>query len=333
MWWIWPIYIICLVIVVFVSTKLAKYVDLLENRTKLSGALLGGILLAGITSLPELVTSATAALIGEPHMTQGNILGSNLFDVAIIGALLLTYPRKLRNVKLTKSNNVFLCTVALITAIVLVLTCCGVSVVIPYVNINILTIICIALYVLSIFIPAGKEDDSSADMFDETSVDMSLSIKQIVFRFVICAIILVGVSVAITFLSDIIADVYGLGKGLAGALFLGIATSLPEIISSFALCRLGNFNTAMSNIMGSCLFNYMVLALADILYFAGTVFVVDMQTIVLAGCLMAATLFTYLFYFLKRKKKERSIGFNLGFGAVILSTYIIFLVLSTTFAL
>ena len=98
MWWIWPIYIICLVVVVFVSTKLAKYVDLLENRTKLSGALLGGILLAGITSLPELVTSATAALIGEPHMTQGNILGANLFDIAIIGALLLTYPRKLRNV-------------------------------------------------------------------------------------------------------------------------------------------------------------------------------------------------------------------------------------------
>ncbi|MBR7091321.1 MAG: cation transporter [Clostridia bacterium] len=333
MWWIWPLYIMCLVTVVFVSTKLAKYVDLLESRTKLSGALLGGILLAGITSLPELVTSATAALMGEPHMTQGNILGSNLFDVAIIGALLLTYPRKLRNTKLTKSNNVFLWTKAVITAIVLVFTITGVSVIVPFLNINILTLICIGLYILSIFVPGNKDEVHAEEAFEQTPADMTLTIKQIVTRFVLCALILVGVSVSITFMSDIIADVYGLGRGLAGALFLGIATSLPEIISSFALCRLGNFNTAMSNLMGSCLFNYMVLALADIFYFAGTVFVVDMQTIVLAGCLMAATLLTYLFYYLKRKKNERSVLFNIGFGSVIMLTYVIFLVVSTTFAL
>ena len=326
MWWIWPIYILCLVLVVFVSTKLAKYVDMLESRTKISGALLGGILLAGITSLPELVTSVTAALIGEPHMTQGNILGSNLFDIAIIGALLLTYPKRLKDVKLTKANNVFLWTVATITAVVLLLTILGVSVVIPYININILSIICIGLYVLSIFVPGSKEEIAQEE---EKEVDTTLTIKQVVARFIICALVLVGVSVTITFLSDIISEVYGLGKGLAGALFLGIATSLPEIVSSFALCRLGNFNTAMSNLMGSCLFNYMVLALADILYFAGTVFVVDMQTIVLAGCLMLAALMTYLFYYLKRKQNKRCLGFNIGFGTVILPTYVAFLIIST----
>lgn len=318
-------------IVVIVSNKLAQYVDILEGRTKISGALLGGILLAGITSLPELVTSVTAALIGEPHMTQGNILGSNLFDVAIIGVLLVVYCRKLKDVKLTKSNNVFLWTITIITAVVLLLTIFGVSVVIPYVNINVLSLFCIGLYILSIFIPSGKEEDVQDE--EEKVVDTTLTIKQVVTRFIICALILVGVSVTITFLSDIIADVYGLGKGLAGALFLGIATSLPEIVSSFALCRLGNFNTAMSNIMGSCLFNYMVLALADILYFAGTVFVVDLQTIVLAGCLMAACLMVYLFYYLKRKQNKRIVAFNVSFGAIICLTYLTFLFVSTFCAL
>jgi len=317
-----------LFIVVYVSTKLAKYVDLLEHRTKVSGAVLGGILLAGITSLPELITSITGALINEPDMTQGNILGSNLFDIAIIGALLLCYIKKVKNAKLTKANGAFLWMCTLITALILIFVIFKISIVIPFINVNFLSLFCIALYILSLFTSSSDETSVSGELIEQGK-EATISTKQVITRFVICAFILVFVSVVITFLSDIIADTYGLGKGLAGALFLGIATSLPEIVSSFALLRLGNFNTAMSDLVGSCLFNYMVISIADIFYVSGTVFRTDLQSVYLGGCLLGAFLFTWLYYYLKRIKTKQSVFTTVTFGVVILSTYVVFLILST----
>ncbi|MFA6867599.1 MAG: cation transporter [Clostridia bacterium] len=327
MWWIWPLYIVMLIIVVYVSTKLAKYVDLLEHRTKVSGAMLGGVLLAGITSLPELITSITGALINEPDMTQGNILGSNLFDIAIIGALLLFYIKKVRSAKLTKANGAFLWMCTLITALILIFVVFKVSIVIPFINVNFLSLFCIALYVLSLFTSSNDETSVSGELIEQGR-EATITTKQVIIRFVICAIILVIVSVVITLLSDIIADTYGLGKGLAGALFLGIATSLPEIVSSFALLRLGNFNTAMSDLVGSCLFNYMVISIADVFYFSGTVFRMDLQSVYLGSCLLGAFLFTWLYYYLKRIKPKQSVLTTVLFGIAILSTYLVFLSLS-----
>ena len=55
-------YLIIATVVVFASIKLSNYVDLLDKKTNLSGALLGGILLAAVTSLPELFTSISSTL-------------------------------------------------------------------------------------------------------------------------------------------------------------------------------------------------------------------------------------------------------------------------------
>ena len=73
--------------IVFLSVKLSEYVDLLDKSTKVSGAFIGGVLLAAVTSLPELFTSLSAVLfIGENNLVTGNILGSNLFNLAALGA-------------------------------------------------------------------------------------------------------------------------------------------------------------------------------------------------------------------------------------------------------
>ena len=51
-----------------------------DRTTGLSGAFLGGVMLAAVTSIPELITSITAvAIVKQPDMVIGNILGSNLF--------------------------------------------------------------------------------------------------------------------------------------------------------------------------------------------------------------------------------------------------------------
>ena len=143
---------------------------------------------------------------------------------------------------------------------------------------------------------------------------------------IICAIVLIGVSIAITFTSNIIANEYGLGKGLAGALFLGVATSLPEIISSFTLAKLGNYNAAYGNIIGSCLFNFMVLGITDIFYFAGTVFVTNMVSFYAVLCMFVAMIAMFLSYKFKKPQKQlNSVALSLC-ASIILISYVVFLV-------
>ena len=134
MWWVWLLYALTLVIVIFVSNKIGGIVDAFDKKTKLSGAFLGAVLLAGVTSLPELVTSLTAAIMGEPDMTQGNILGSNVFDIAIIGLLLVIYFKRIKTRGVSKANIIFDFFVFAITAAILLLAIFNVQIIIPYIN-------------------------------------------------------------------------------------------------------------------------------------------------------------------------------------------------------
>ena len=75
-------YLLAASIVVILSIKASKYVDLLDKNTMLSGAFLGGILLSAVTSLPEFFTSISATImLDRPGMCMGNILGLSLIHI------------------------------------------------------------------------------------------------------------------------------------------------------------------------------------------------------------------------------------------------------------
>ncbi|MBR4270848.1 MAG: hypothetical protein IKQ31_04185 [Clostridia bacterium] len=332
MWWIWILYLVCIVIVVYASSKLAGIVDELDKKTQLSGAFLGAVLLAGVTSLPELVTSVTGALLGEANMTLGNILGSNVFDIAIIGVLMVVFCRHIVNKHLSKANVLFVVFTLAISVLVLLCMIFDVAVVIPGINVNILTPIIIVLYAVALISTRKSEpkviDKEKSDIPNKFA---KYSVKRLWHEFSLFSLILVGVSIAITFLAENIADTYSLGRGLAGALFLGVATSLPEIIASFQLVRLGNLDAAYGDIIGSCLFNFGVISLADIVFVSGTVFVSDMQSLVLSASLAFAALSMLIFGIIRRRGKllKNSMSVQIISGVLIVCSYIAFLLIST----
>lgn len=69
---------------VFLSIKLSYYADLLSKTSGVSKALVGGIVLAGVTSLPEFVTCFSAMVVNNPALAIGDIIGSNLFNLFMI---------------------------------------------------------------------------------------------------------------------------------------------------------------------------------------------------------------------------------------------------------
>jgi cation:H+ antiporter len=115
---------------------------------------------------------------------------------------------------------------------------------------------------------------------DEEGEPVTLSLRAIVVRFVLASVGIIVASVILTYVTDDIATELNLGSGLAGALFLGVATSLPEVTSTISLFRMRNFDIAFGNIAGSNVFNYFVLTIADVLYSGGSAYSFDDDKVV-----------------------------------------------------
>ncbi|MFC1897689.1 hypothetical protein ACFLX8_03880 [Chloroflexota bacterium] len=74
---VWLKFLAYLVIILFAGTKLAHYEDVIAKKTELGSIWVGLVLLAAITSAPELITGiSSAALVGLPDLAVGALLGS-----------------------------------------------------------------------------------------------------------------------------------------------------------------------------------------------------------------------------------------------------------------
>ncbi len=325
MMWV-GIYAALAVCVVFFSIKLANYVDLIDKKTDLSGAFIGGVILAAVTSLPELFTSISAVLfVKQPDLVMGNILGSNLFNMCIFGGAALIAAKSL--CRSTIGSSHFKTTV--ITFIMFSIMLLPVVFKKDYtvVGISVYSIILLVLYACSIKFMAGD----SAESEGEDNSDLTL--KQIIIRFVIMAVLLVVASIFITIAADHLSEEFNLGKTVGGALFLGVATSLPELTSSIALIRKGNFNACAGNVMGSGVFNFCIISVADILYRGGSVYISKDKSSSYLNIfgLAAAAVVGAILIMKQRKKDSENAGLKLFYrigGLAILGCYAAFLVLS-----
>ena len=329
-WWIF-IYAVLASLVVFLSIKLSNYVDLLDKKTKVSGALLGGILLAGVTSLPELFTSLTGTLIvGDNHLVLGNIMGSDFFDIMIFGVVYFLFFKKFTQGKVGKQHYL----TCLFTALMLI----AVTIAAFVFNkngwllgwFNPMSIVVIAIYVVSIILTPKTEEKEER----EEEVKSKLTVKQIWILLAVFSVILIGASISVTLVTDQIVENYHIDGTFGGSLFLGVATSLPEVTATISLCKKKNFDAAYGDILGSCVFNIIILAIADALSFkAGHLYTVTSESLML----MIGTAFTLLVVFLSIvfikskffKDDIKSRIFLYIFGTLLISSYIAYLAIST----
>ena len=85
---VWLKFLLCFVIILVAGTKLARYGDVIAEKTGLGGIWIGLVILAGVTSAPELATGvSSAALVKLPDLALGTLLGSCLFNLVILALL------------------------------------------------------------------------------------------------------------------------------------------------------------------------------------------------------------------------------------------------------
>ncbi len=233
---------------IFLSIKLSYYGDMLSKQSKIGAAFIGGLLIASVTSMPEFVTSISAVVIDNPTLSFGDIVGSNMFNIFILAVYNIYFFRS--NVfKNTSSKYIFECIILLVDYIFIVLGCNNI-----FVNIiTFILFIAYMIYTISV-IKTNKDDDKEVIKKD----------KFLFIKFIVTAIFMVILSVMLTKEADRIAHMYpNFSSTSIGAILLGITTSLPEVVTTFALLKLSNFDMAASNMLGSNIFNFLVLGIAD----------------------------------------------------------------------
>ena len=108
-----------------------------------------------------------------------------------------------------------------------------------------------------IYLKKAQEKDSKKEIIKTK--------EHVLLKFLVVGILMVIVSIFLTLIVNLIADKNpNVASSFIGAILLGITTSMPEVITFIALIKMKSFDLALSDIIGSNLFNLLILAIGDI---------------------------------------------------------------------
>tara|TARA_B100001013_G_C24602031_1_gene439337 strand:+ start:166 stop:1164 length:999 start_codon:yes stop_codon:yes gene_type:complete len=266
--YIWVQFIIATVIILGSSKYLARSADIIAYKTGLGRTFIGVVLLASATSLPELgmgVSSIT--VIGAPDLAAGDAFGSNLVNLLIIGLMDLYW----RNGPILNSIGTTTTLVGILGILVIGIAAIAITfhqgttlfgswLISPF-SIILFAAFLFALYI--IFRAERTETLSENTEYDQASLRVAIGIYSLT------AVIIVAAAVWLAFTGDHIADQMKWEESFVGTQFLAFSTSLPELAASFAALRLRAPELAISNVLGSNLFNMGFVLWVDELVYTG----------------------------------------------------------------
>lgn len=259
---VWVQFLLSAAMVVFAAIKLAQYGDIVAVRTKLSGMFIGTLLLAGATSLPELLSAINALAIDVPNLAAGSMFGSSMFNMFMLAILDLVnqQARILRQVAMNHALTASLANMMMGLAVFFLLA--NIDIKIGWVGLDSLLIIGVYLTGIRMIQQQGGKPPSELPVDDEKIP----SLRRGLLGFGAAALVLVFVTPWLVDSATQIAEVTGLSAGFVGASLLAITTSLPEAVATVAAVRIGAFDLAVGNLFGSNLFNMFALGLTDVFY-------------------------------------------------------------------
>lgn len=286
-----------------IVTKLAVAV---KDKAKLPDGVVGGILIGAITSIPEFITAlgyiincATQKGYGDPGAVFGDVVGSNMFCMLIIGVACVATVWIFRQREADQINTITI--ICLIVGSVM----CLLAVIFdnngliygkggseggmmsPFVwhGFNFFSIFIFASYVIAvIFMLAGSKIKPAAVVGLGLATTTKLPEEQMKkkqpifmkFKMPTLIVLLVFGIGLLTFSSLILASScsgciqhWFPGDSTFGrTMLLGIATSLPELIAVITLAINGRYNMMINSMVGSCAFNMTILFVCNIAYSA-----------------------------------------------------------------
>jgi len=268
---IWLQFLAAALVIVFAGVRLARYGDVLGEKSGLGRSWIGVVLLAATTSLPELFTGFGAtALAALPDIAVGDVLGSCMFNLLILSFMDALQPEPLS----TRAHQGHALSIGfgLLLAGIAGLGLLGGAQLPPFGWVGLYTPALIAVYLVSMRLVFTHEQHRRAREIKEVAEELqyaNIPLRSAALHYTAAAVLVVGAALWLPQLGAELARQTGLGEAFVGSLFIAITTSLPEIVVSLAAVRIGAIDLGIGNVLGSNLFNLLILGLDDVFYRQG----------------------------------------------------------------
>lgn len=271
----------------------------IAKKFRIPDIIIGLTVVAMGTSMPELAVSLSSALGGSTDMAVGNVVGSNIINVLVI----LGLSAVIRPINVDTSVFRRDIPVLLLSAVLLPIMAWAEGGKISWISGIILTALFITYIVLNVRdalkyrreqaleIPTVLSDNGAAD---ESEIKQLPLWKSILFAIGGAALIVVGATLSVDG-ATVIAQSIGLSEKVIALTVVALGTSLPELVTSVVAARKGNSDIALGNIVGSNIFNVLlILGTTSLVCPAPTDFngMIDLAVMLGISVLLAVTAFT-----------------------------------------
>ncbi len=272
------LFIVSCVVLIKAGSESVKYLAKIAKFLKWTEFTTAFLLMAFISSLPELFVGIMSAFHKSPEISLGNVFGSNIINLtlALSIAILITGGIKAKSA-MSQRTSIFTIVIG-ITPVVLMAD--GILNRID----GIILLLLLSFYVWNI---AQKKDIFCEDTKKGTKKDLSLSsgFWKVLFLFLFFILLLLISAEGIVWSSKDIALFFNLPILLISILLVALGTNLPEIIFSVKAASLDHKDMILGNLMGSVIVNSTLVLGVTILitpitifsfspYIAGMIFVV-----------------------------------------------------------
>lgn len=216
----------------------------IAKRAKLSPMVIGLTIVGFGTSAPELLVSVQAALAGSSGIAIGNVVGSNIANIALIlgaAALIKECAASKQTLKIDMSFMFFAAAM---------FVCVAMSGTIS----RIAGIIGFLLLVIFIYWQIRHSREEAQQESDEDKKEPMALWKALIMVAVSFAALVFGADKLIEG-ATFFAKEFGVSERIIGLTIIAVGTSLPELFASIAAARKGETDMAIGNVVGSVTFN------------------------------------------------------------------------------
>ena len=244
-------YVILLVGFVMLIKGADIFVDGSSNIAKRFGIpsiIVGLTIVAMGTSAPELSVSVQSALAGMNDISIGNVVGSNIFNLLVV----LGVSSIIGKLKITDYKNVIM---MLLSSLIILL--CSFNGQLTRSE-GIVLLLIFAGYIFNLVLKAIKDNNKTEE---------NENVKPL-FTTIISCIIGLGAIVwggdLVVESASAIAQQLGMSQNLIGLTIVAIGTSLPELVTSVVATKKGELDIATGNVIGSNIFNLLLIVGASV---------------------------------------------------------------------
>lgn len=274
LWLIWTQLALCGLVISVAGTMLTRYADVIADKTGWSGAWIGLVLLATVTSLPELSTGISSVTLADaPNIAVGNVLGACVLNLAYV-AVLDVMKRDEPLFKKTSQGHIGLAAFGTVmlgfVAMGLALADFPMMRLLAHVGIYAPALFIIYLLAVRILFIYERSQLVAGTVRAATQYP-GLTLGQAALRFSGAALMVIAAGTWLPFVATDLAHAMHWHNSFVGTLLVAAVTSLPELVVTLSALRIGAIDMAIANLLGSNLFNLLILAIDDVFYLPGPI--------------------------------------------------------------